>query len=108
MCGFTGIQLYFGKQNWGVRLADRHWTIEKTVEFYQPVYFKHVLALELESGAVLCWRRVFVYIFTGNERLWVPPKLIKIQSEQEKLLHERNYSWKEETQKDSNSGKSES
>lgn len=50
----------------------------------------------------------FVYIFTGNERLWVPSKLIKIKSEQEKLLHERNYSWKEETQKDSNSGKSES
>jgi hypothetical protein len=35
---------------------------------------------------VLCWRHGFVYISTGNEKLWIPSKLIKIKLSRRSLL----------------------
>lgn len=54
--------------------AERHWTIEKTTALDQPVYFKDVLTPEWKSETC----NSFVYVSTGDERLWVLSKLIKI------------------------------
>lgn len=66
--------MYLDKQKGGIRSAEKHWIVGK-----KPVYFKDVLTSEWKSGNVLHQGRGFVYIFTGDERLWAPSKLITIQ-----------------------------
>ena len=65
---------------------ERHWVIEKTSELNQSVYFKDVLTSQWKPGVVSCWERSFALVFTGEEKLWIPSKLIKIQFEKKKPL----------------------
>lgn len=59
--------------------AERHWIVEKTAELNQPAYIKDILTSEWKMGNVLRWGRGFAYVSTGEEKLWVPSKLIKIR-----------------------------
>ena len=59
----------------------------ETIELNQLIYFKDVLTSEWKPGHVLCWRRGFAFVSTGEEKLWIPSKLIKIQFEQETPLN---------------------
>ncbi|ERE85983.1 Integrase, retroviral containing protein [Cricetulus griseus] len=68
--------------------AERHWTTEKTAELNQPVYFKDVLTSVWKLGHVIRWGRGFALVSTGEEKLWIPLKLIKIHIEKEKPLDE--------------------
>ncbi|KAL6065033.1 hypothetical protein STEG23_028902 [Scotinomys teguina] len=61
----------------GTTAAERHWIIEKTAELNQPIYFKDVLTSEWKPGYVLRWGRGFAFISTGEDKLWIPSKLIK-------------------------------
>ena len=70
----------------GTKTAERHWIMEKTSELNQPVYFKDVLTSQWKPGDVLRWGRGFVLVSTGEEKLWIPSKLIKINVEKEKPL----------------------
>ncbi|KAL6038953.1 hypothetical protein STEG23_010042 [Scotinomys teguina] len=72
----------------GTTVAERHWTTDKTSELNQPVYFKDVLSSEWKPGYVLRWGRGFAFVSAGEEKLWIPTKLIKIRFEQEKPLDE--------------------
>ncbi|KAL6038422.1 hypothetical protein STEG23_016128, partial [Scotinomys teguina] len=62
----------------GTTAAERHWIIEKTAELNQPIYFKDVLTSEWKPGYVLRWGRGFAFISTGEDKLWIPSKLIKL------------------------------
>ena len=67
---------------------ERHWVVEKkTTELNQLIYFKDVLTSEWKPGHVLHWGRNFSFISTGEEKLWIPSKLIKIVYEQEAPLN---------------------
>ena len=59
---------------------------KKTAELNQPVYFKDVLTSVWKPGHVLHWGRGFALVCTGEEKLWIPSKLIKIRVEKEKPL----------------------
>ncbi|ERE73373.1 putative Pol polyprotein [Cricetulus griseus] len=71
----------------GQTAAERHWTMEKTAELNQPVYFKDVLTSVWKPRYVLHWGRGFAFVSTGEENLWIPLKLIKIRVEED---HPRN------------------
>ncbi|WP_368389860.1 hypothetical protein [Sphingobium sp. AS12] len=43
---------------------------------------------EWKSKYVLHWGRGFAFVSTGEEKLWMPSKLIKIQVEKEKPFYE--------------------
>ena len=60
--------------------------MEKSGELNQPVYFKDVLTSQWKPGYVLRWGRGFALVSTGEEKLWVPPKLIKVRFEEEESL----------------------
>ncbi|CAO2636376.1 hypothetical protein LEMLEM_LOCUS23496 [Lemmus lemmus] len=64
--------------------AERHWIMEKSVELNQPVYFKDVLTSQWKPGEVLRWGRGFALISTGEEKLWISSKLIKVWLEGER------------------------
>ena len=70
----------------GTTAAERHWIMEKTSELNQPVYFKDVLTSQWRPGDVLRWGRGFALVSTGEEKLWIPSKLIKVRFEEEKPL----------------------
>ena len=53
----------------------------------QLVHFKDVLMSEWKPGHVLCWGRGFAFVTTGERKLWIPSKLLKIRFEQETLLY---------------------
>ena len=74
----------------GTTAAERHWTIEKTTELNQPIYFKDVLTSEWQSGYVLHWGRGFAFVSVGEDMLWIPKKLIKSQIEPEVLQEHNN------------------
>ena len=56
------------------------------MEFNQLIYFKDVLTSEWKPGHVLHWGRGFAFVSTGEEKLWIPSKLIEIGFEQERPL----------------------
>ena len=60
--------------------------MEKSAELNQLVYFKDVLTSQWKAGDVLRWRRGFAFVSTGEEKLWIPSKLIKVQFEEDKPL----------------------
>ena len=66
--------------------TERHWIIEKSTELNQPIYFKDVLTSQWKPGDVLRWGRGFALVSTGEEKLWIPSKLINIQFEEEESL----------------------
>ena len=70
----------------GTTAAEGHWIMEKTSELNQPVYFKDVLTSQWKSGDVLRWGRGFALVSTGEEKLWIPSKLIKVRFEEKKPL----------------------
>ena len=51
---------------------------KKTAELNQLVYIKDVLTSVWKPGHVLRWGRGFALVSTGEEKLWIPSKLIKI------------------------------
>ena len=51
---------------------------KKTAELNQPVYFKDVLTSVWKPGHLLRWGRGFALVSTGEDKLWIPSKLIKI------------------------------
>ena len=57
---------------------------KKTTKVNKPVSFKDVLTSELKPGYVVYWGRGFVFVSTGEEKLWISSKLIKIRFEQER------------------------
>ena len=59
--------------------------MEKTSELNQPVYFKDVLTSQWKPGDVLCWGRGFALVSTGEEKLWIPSKLIKVHFEKREV-----------------------
>ena len=65
----------------GTTAAERHWIMEKFAKLNQPDYFKDVLTLQWKPGDVPCWGRRFALVSTGEEKLWTPSKLIKVQFE---------------------------
>ena len=70
----------------GTTAAERHWIMEKSVELNQLVYIKDVLTSQWKPGDVLRWGRGFALVSTGEEKLWIPSKLIKVRSEEKKPL----------------------
>ncbi|KAL6086919.1 hypothetical protein STEG23_013424, partial [Scotinomys teguina] len=79
----------------GTTAAERHWIIEKTAELNQPIYFKDVLTSEWKPGYVLRWGRGFAFISTGEDKLWIPSKLIKVELiifDQNNLVYLPDYS----------------
>ena len=66
--------------------VERYWIIENTSELNQPVYFKDELTSEWNLGNVLCSGRGFALVSTGEEKLRIPPKLLKIWFGKEKPL----------------------
>lgn len=52
---------------------------KKTEELDQSA-FKNILTSDWKAGNVLSWGRGLLYIFTVDERIWDPSKLIKVQS----------------------------
>lgn len=54
------------------------------MELNHPIYYKDVLTSEWKPVKALHWRHEFAYSPTGNEKLWIPSKLIKIRIEQER------------------------
>ena len=70
----------------GIAAAERHWIIEKSSELNQLVHFKDVLTSQWKPGDMLLWERVFTFVSTGEEKLWIPSKLIKTWFEKEKPL----------------------
>ena len=58
--------------------------LKKTSGLNQPLYFKDVLTSQWKPGDVLHWGRGFALVSIGEEKLWIPPKLIKIPFEKEK------------------------
>lgn len=72
----------------GQTVAERQWTTEKTSELNQLVYFKDVLTSVWKPGYVLHWGRGFAFVFTGEEKLWISSKWMKIQFEKEKPPNE--------------------
>lgn len=76
----------------GQTAAERHWTTEKTSELNQPVYFKDVITSVWKQGYVLRWGRGYAFVSTGEEKVWVPSKLIKIRSEQKTSQEEEDNS----------------
>ena len=59
---------------------------KKTSELNQPVYFKEILTSEWKLGDVLNRGRCFALVSIGEEKPWIPSKLIKIPFEKEKPL----------------------
>ncbi|CAO2626045.1 Gag-Pro-Pol polyprotein [Lemmus lemmus] len=70
----------------GTTAAERHWIIQKSSELNQRVYFKDVLTSQWKPGDVLLLGRDFALVSTGEEKLWIKSKLIKIWFEKEKSL----------------------
>ena len=70
----------------GTKAAERHWKIEKSAELNKPIYFKDVLTSQWKPGDVLHWGRGFALVSTGEEKLWMPSKLIKVRFEEKKPL----------------------
>ena len=60
--------------------------MEKSAELNQPVYIKDVLTSQWKPGDVLRWGRGFALVSTGEEKFWIPSKLIKVRSEEKKPL----------------------
>ena len=58
-------------------------------ELKQLVYFKDMLTSQWKPGDVLYWRRSFVLVSTGEKKLWIPSKLIKILLEEKPLETEK-------------------
>ena len=53
---------------------------EKSAELNQLLYFKDVLTSEWKPERVLYWGRGFAFVSTGEEKLWIPSRLmIKIR-----------------------------
>ena len=52
---------------------------EKSAELNQPLYFKDVLTSEWKPERVLHWGRGFTFVSTGEEKLWIPSRLVKIR-----------------------------
>ena len=65
----------------GTTAAERHWIMEKSAELNQPVYIKDVLTSQWNPVDVLRWVRGFTLVSTGEEKLWIPSKLIKVGGE---------------------------
>lgn len=53
--------------------AEIHWNLEWTLELDQSIF---VIASELETGNILHWGKEYVPVLRGNEKLWIPSKLI--------------------------------
>ena len=56
----------------------RHLIIN-AAELIQPIYFENALTSKFKSKDMLLWRRGFVFVSTGNERLWIHSGLRKIR-----------------------------
>ena len=50
---------------------------KKPVELDQPICIKVVLTSEWKERNVLCWGRGFIFVSTGEEKLWILSRLIK-------------------------------
>ena len=67
-------------------VGERHQTIKETAQLNQPRYFRDVLSLKWDSKNLLHWGRGNAFVFTGNKRLCIPSRLIKIRLGQGDLL----------------------
>lgn len=60
--------------------AERHSIIEKkTAELEHSIHFKNALTSGWKEENMLCSWRGFVFVSTGEEKLCIPSKLIKIR-----------------------------
>lgn len=66
-------------------LSKSHQGYRKKVELNHPIYYKDALTSEWKQVKVLHWVHGFAYSPIGNEKLWIPSKLIKIRIEQERV-----------------------
>ena len=62
-------------------IAKRH-LITNAAGLIEHIYFENVLTSKFKSKDILLWRRGFVLISTGNERLWIYFGLRKIRFDQ--------------------------
>ena len=51
---------------------------KKTSELNWPVYFNNELTSEWKPGNVALCKRVLTLVSIGEEKLWIPSKLIKL------------------------------
>lgn len=56
----------------------QRWILERTEELDQ---LSRVKTSDCKAGNVLSWGRGFAFVSTGEEKLWIPSKLIKIKSD---------------------------
>lgn len=59
--------------------------LRDTGDLGKPIQYKDVLTLEWNPAVVLTWGCGCAYIFTGNEKVWLPT-VTEIRSDQEKPL----------------------
>jgi hypothetical protein len=60
--------------------AEKHWILKRREELGQTIHYKYVLILEWKPAIVLRCKPGYIYICTGNEKLWLPLKVINIRS----------------------------
>ena len=65
--------------------------MKETAELNQPRYFRDVLTSEWKLENVLHWGRGYAFVSTGNEKLWIPSKLIKIEFDQGRVNEDLGY-----------------
>lgn len=71
--------------------AERHWIVGGIPELNLPTHFRDVLASKWKSNNVLHWEKGYAFISTGNEKLWIPSKLIKIEFDQGRPIDDLGY-----------------
>ena len=74
---FVSCQLHVGQTPLTFTKRETLGYRKKPIELKHPIYYKDVLTSEWKPSKVLHWRHEFVHISTGNEKPWIPSKLIK-------------------------------
>ena len=67
----------------GAKAAKKHFIIN-AAGLIQHIYFENAHISNFKSKGMLLWRRGFVFVSTGNERLRIHSELRKIRFEQER------------------------
>ena len=71
------LTLNFSECSWLNNSCQETRDCKEIVEFSLPRYFRNFLTLKWKSENILCWGKGYIFVSTGNERPWIPSKLIQ-------------------------------
>ena len=66
--------------------AERRRIVKQTDKLDQPRYCRNVTTLKWKTKYALHWERDCASVSTGNERLWIPSRLVMVSFGQGKPL----------------------